>query len=318
MIVNANAQNAAQHSKPGSESNPSALGTVDLSQAYARTSIAAAIKASINAYAVKEYDDGHRKHLGASLIGRECARELWYTFRWAKHKSFDGRMQRLFQRGHLEEWRFIEYLEGIGAVITAVDETQPVGADGEHPQIRISGCGGHFGGSLDGEVILPPEYGYSKPMICEFKTFATKPFSELTRDGVRVKKHEHFSQMSIYGLKRKRKYGLYMAVNKNDDDLHIEIVELDWELGQRLEAKAERIILSQTPPPKLSETITFQKCAYCDMKDVCHQAAAYEKNCRSCKFAQPIDNKGWHCQGYNATIPEDVIAKGCDNWSPAV
>ena len=26
--------------------------------------------------------DGFRSHLGASLIGKECERALWYDFRW--------------------------------------------------------------------------------------------------------------------------------------------------------------------------------------------------------------------------------------------
>lgn len=78
------------------------------------TKIAKRVKDEIDAYCVKAYDDGHRTHLGASLIGRDCKRYLWYVFRWCKHVKHDGRKQRLFNRGHREEARFIEWLEGIG------------------------------------------------------------------------------------------------------------------------------------------------------------------------------------------------------------
>ena len=43
-----------------------------------------------------------RTYLGASIIGKECKRALWYDFRWATRESFDGRMYRLFQTGFAE------------------------------------------------------------------------------------------------------------------------------------------------------------------------------------------------------------------------
>ena len=45
--------------------------------------------------AYRDEEDAFRSHLGASLIGRECARELWYSFRWTTKPSFEGRMIRL-------------------------------------------------------------------------------------------------------------------------------------------------------------------------------------------------------------------------------
>jgi hypothetical protein len=367
MSVESNVQPVTLHWKPLSGATnasattaASASGTVDLAQPVHRGALARNIKAAIDAWCEEHYDDGHRKHLGASLIGRECARELWYTFRWVKHKKFDGRMQRLFQRGHLEEGRFIEYLEGVGCTVEFVDTSAPmtlyldreddnyhwietakfdpsmgedvtavrahyiktleIGIYPEYPQFRIEGCGGHFGGSLDVKITLPPSFGVTQPVVFlgEFKTWATKPFSELTRDGLQVKKHEHFCQMSVYGWKLGMRYGIYMGANKNDDDLHIEVVELDFALAQRLEAKADRIIQSPTPPQKLSESITFKTCSYCDMRDVCHENRPYERNCRSCSMAQPVANKEWYCHHFKGVIPADFIAKGCENWKPAV
>lgn len=361
----------AKSSKSLGSATPSTTATVDLSQPRDRLELARRLKLDIDEWCRVTYDDGHRKHLGASLIGRECERELWYTFRWVKHKQFDGRMLRLFQRGHLEEARFIDYLQGIGCEVEFMDTTAPMtllwhaesesyryvptakldaemsqeecdvtglvvydppftgmfheevaalrSVYPEYPQFRIEGCGGHFGGSLDAKIELPPKYGAGDALfVNEYKTWATKPFSELTRDGLQVKKHEHFAQMSTYGYKLGIKYGIYMAANKNDDDIHIEVVELDWKLGQRLEVKADRIIQSPTPPPKLSESVTFKTCAYCDMKGPCHENEPYERNCRSCARAQPVDQKQWYCHQHNATIPGDVIPVGCHNWTPAL
>ena len=63
----------------------------------------------------KLQSDGRRKHLGGSLVGRPCLRELWYNFRWAAGDiQHSGRLLRLFDRGHLEEFRFVQYLKNAG------------------------------------------------------------------------------------------------------------------------------------------------------------------------------------------------------------
>ena len=63
----------------------------------------------------------HRPHLGASLIGHECDRYLWLTFRWAKLAEFEGRLLRLFDRGNREEPRIHEELRGIGVELHTMD-----------------------------------------------------------------------------------------------------------------------------------------------------------------------------------------------------
>src|SRR5690606_58877 len=64
-----------------------------------------------------------RGHLGGSLIGRKCSRQLWYTFRWAGKEQFKGRMLRLFERGHKEEFRFVKYLMDVGINVRPYSES---------------------------------------------------------------------------------------------------------------------------------------------------------------------------------------------------
>jgi len=82
--------------------------SVDLDAPGVATALAKRILEEIDEYCVRAYDGGHRSHLGASLIGRECKRYLWYVFRWCLHEKTTGRQQRLFNHGHREEARFIE------------------------------------------------------------------------------------------------------------------------------------------------------------------------------------------------------------------
>ena len=273
----------------------------------ALTSLSRRVKEDIDKWCIEQYSGSHRTHLGASIIGQECARASWYTFRWAFYKRHDARMLRLFQRGHREEAFFIEYLRGIGFTVWEVGE------DGE--QHKIHGAHRHFGGSLDGAARFPETYQLNEPILTEFKTQGTgAKFVKMQKDGVILTKPQHYAQMCVYGYKYKLKYSLYIVVNKNDDDLHVEMVKLDWKFGEELERKACDIIFAIEPPPKVGMVPSYFKCKYCDFVDVCHNDAPAEKNCRSCKQASPAENATWKCSLYNSIIPAEFIANGCEKW----
>lgn len=289
--------------------------SVNLDAPGVAKALAKRILEEIDEYCVRTYDGGHRSHLGASLIGRECKRYLWYVFRWCLHEKTTGRQQRLFNRGHREEARFIEWLEGIGFKVWFENRDEAPNEKGEYPQYRISDVMGHFGGSLDGIAVLPERYGIAEPVLLEFKTNGTGAgFNKLADDGMPIAKPEHFAQTSTYGKKYNFRYCVYLNINKNDDSLHIEVVKLNHNLGEQMIMKAEQIIMSQTAPARLSDNPTFHKCGYCHMKEVCHKGAVVEVNCRSCAFARPVENAEWFCEVHNGNIPKDFIAKACPSY----
>jgi hypothetical protein len=283
---------------------------MDLLHPHQRKALAAQISADIDEFCRVTYDDGHRRHLGASLIGHECARYLWYVFRWVEAAAFSGRMMRLFNRGHETEARFVYWLRGIGFEVWDVDPAT-------NEQFRIHGVSGHFGGGLDGILRMPAAYQFQEPLLLEMKTSKTGPaFQKLVEQGVKIAKPQHFKQMSSYGRKYGFKYALYLCIDKNDDTIHVEIVELDWTLGADLEQRAADIIVSKLPPPRVNESPAYFLCKLCDRHDVCHKGAPYQRNCRSCDFAQPVENGQWFCGKWNNIIPEDFIPVGCDGWHP--
>ncbi|MCA3652455.1 MAG: oxidoreductase, partial [Methylobacterium sp.] len=95
-------------------------------------------------------DHGFREHLGASLIGTECERAIWYGFRWTTRAKHSGRLLRLFDTGNLAEARFVADLRRIGVTVLDLDP-----ATGRQWQLRDTG--GHFGGSMDAVAIGFPE-----------------------------------------------------------------------------------------------------------------------------------------------------------------
>ena len=283
---------------------------LNLSLQSDREALEELISNDLDAFCSTYYEQGHRNHLGASELGEECWRKLWYGFRWTKLEHFDGRMMRLFNVGHSAEPRFVEYLKGIGFEVKEFDENGK--------QFRISGAMGHYGGSLDGMCKAPKHYQLSEDLVFlnEFKTNNTGAgFAAVADKGVQKAKPRHFAQMSCYGMKYGLKYGLYMIENKNDSDITIKIVELDWNLGKQLEKKAEEIIFAREPPPRISENAAFQNCKWCHFSDICHNGEQPEKNCRSCRNASPIENATWTCS-MHGLIPSEFVPVGCSNWLP--
>lgn len=250
-------------------------------------------------------DDGFRHHLGASKIGAVCNRELWYSFHWAYRGEVEPRMLRLWNRGHLEEGRMVAMLLMIGVQVYQHD------ANGK--QFRISDVDGHFGGSTDGVLVGVPDLP-TVPVLGEFKTHNTKSFAALIADGLQDSKREHWIQMQLYMRKLVLSWGLYMAVNKDTDALHAELVAADAATADGYINRARYIVELDRPPQKLHESASWYQCRYCDMKPVCHLGAAPLRNCRTCKFARLAPEGQWACARWNATIPKDVQPTGCNSY----
>ena len=247
--------------------------------------------------------DGFRDHLGASIIGKSCARALWYDFRWVTPTRFSGRLLRLFETGQLEEDRMVRNLRATGATVLELDpETGR--------QIRVEAHGGHFGGSLDG-VALGLLEAPKTWHVLEFKTHGTKSFADLTAKGVVLSKPQHAAQMQIYmhltGITR----ALYMAVCKDTDALHIERIEADGAMAERLLEKAGRIIFAQHSPARISEDPAWFECRFCDHHAACHEGGGAAVTCRSCLHATPIKG-GWHCARHDRMLAPVEQRAACD------
>lgn len=278
----------------------------------------------------------NRTHMGASGIGNDCARAIWYGFRWFTKPQFDARMLRLFNRGHLEEARFIASLLTAGVQVFQQD------ANGK--QYRISAMGGHFGGSGDGVGVGLPDLPVDMPCLLEFKTHSDKYFTQLAGknwgkyleglydpkkpqipfdgEGVASAKYTHYIQMQVYMRKMGLQVGLYGAVNKNDDHIYLEIVPLDPIIADQFVDRGIQIIKMDEPPKKINNSPGWYECKFCDHKPVCHLDKVPERNCRTCFYARPREDGNWYCTepiadaafGDNPQLTEADQMAGCDKY----
>jgi hypothetical protein len=182
-------------------------------------------------------------------------------------------------------------------------------------QFRISGYKGHFGGSLDGVATGIPEVP-DFPVLLEFKTHSLKSFTKLKEVKVRQAKPEHYIQMQLYMGGFNLSYALYLAVNKNDDEIYGEIIPFDNTVYTQAQQKIQLIIDSKYPPNRISTQASWYECKFCDFHGICHKGEAPDRNCRTCKFSVPVQNKNWLCTKVNFLINPATASENCPHYEP--
>ncbi len=243
----------------------------------------------------------HRAHLGASVLGHDCHRHLWYLFRNALKPTFTGKLLRVFDRGKREEAVVFEELRAIGVELYDTD-------DGGQIQCRDET--GHIGGSVDGIGKGFPESPLTWALL-EIKTHSSKSFADMVANKVQASKPQHYVQMQIYMHLLHIERCLYFAVNKDTDDLYTEWVHYDEAAAIVALTRGKQIVEASEPPPKLSEDPAFWKCKGCQHAALCHDKRVAEVNCRTCCHASPVGNGSWRCEIRDTELSRDEQLKGC-------
>jgi hypothetical protein len=246
-------------------------------------------------------DFQHRNYYGASQLGKSCDREMFLSFRQAEpipHELSDAEThieaakQRLFDRGHLEEDRFLKRLLPFFDTVTPVD---PITGK----QWAISNLEGFFKGHMDGKATNLKIGGqvYAGIWLLEFKTHGQKSFDNLAGakhpDGSRAwansikdKNPSHYAQAQVYLFGDPELVGcVYIAVCKNTDEWYIEIVERDTALAASELERVRKIIWTEITPPKMpfaSRYKNFYCNSFCKFNDVCFGLVEPIRTCKTC------------------------------------
>jgi CRISPR/Cas system-associated exonuclease Cas4 (RecB family) len=252
-----------------------------------------------------------REYLGASEIGHECERYLWYSFRHCSAESISGRVYRLFETGDLEEVRLVRNLRDIGCEVHEVDE------NGE--QFALSDHAGHFSGHMDGCALGIPDAPKTWHVL-EFKTHNSKSFAHVSVNGVKTSKPVHYAQMQAYMHYTGMTRALYLAVNKETDEIHGERVRYDKEYAEALVEKARRIIVTNEAPPRPFSRKDYYVCRYCDARDICwgtpeNALPIGKPHCRQCCHSDPCFDgyARWWCNKHKRTLVYADQLRGCED-----
>lgn len=260
------------------------------------------LQAAVDAAIEERIDDGFRTHLGASIIGRECTRSIWYDWRWAKRADHSARVQRIFDRGTREEESFAQLLRDAGISIITHNKA------GE--QYKVSVLNGHFEGSLDGVCSDIPD----KPevwAVTEFKTYNDSNFKALKKEGVEKAFYTHYVQGTVYAVEKNLDWVLYCAVNKDTDELYFELYRAKKAVHKKHVKRAEYIIFTEDPPPRMATTKTFFKCKMCRYHGICWEKEIPTINCRTCGWSEPTKDGQWQCVNPSSVTEGLNVKEGC-------
>lgn len=215
-----------------------------------------------------------RDYLGASVIGHECDRYLWYSIRPdIPRRPFDALSLRRFEDGHRTEALIIERLRTVPGV-----EVWDRAEDGE--QIGGKLFDGRFGWHVDG-VILGLLQAPKTPHVLEVKASGEKKFKEFKDAVDRLGEKQalnawnpvYYAQAVVYMYLLDLTRHYTVVASAGGRDMASCRTEANTEMAKALLAKAERILGANEPPARISERAEFFKCRWCDYREACHGLA---------------------------------------------
>lgn len=223
-----------------------------------------------------------RHYLGMSMIGEPCDRALQYYHRFASKVTFERRMRRLFDFGHLAEEQIRK-------------EFRRIGVQFHDEQLEIIGFAKHWKGHIDGYATSIPDH--PGVWLAEYKTHNEKWFKHLKKNGVKKGFPKQYDQCQRYLNGNKNLQGtFYVGYNKNDSDIYFEFIPHDPGRLKELKAKEIHVVLEDKLFPRIGTgQITWHECQFCDFKKVCFKREPVMKSCRSCKHVECGEEGKWSC-----------------------
>ncbi len=179
-----------------------------------------------------------REYLGASRLGVSCERALQYEFARAPvdpGRETDGRILRIFERGHVMEDCMVAWLRAGGF------DLRTRKANGE--QFGFSAIDGRLQGHIDGVIVGGPD-GFAYPALWECKCLGSKSWRDLEKNKLAVSKPVYHAQVVLYQayLQLHEHPAIFTAINADTMEIYTEIVPFDAALAQRMSDRALKVI----------------------------------------------------------------------------
>lgn len=196
-----------------------------------------------------------RDYIGASSIGSECWRQIWYEFNEFEGLEVPNKTKRTWEVGKNLEILVIEWLEATGLNIT---NTWIDLRDDELPYFR-----GHVDALLMNKDNQPKE-------IIEIKTAKDGSFNQFVKNGLKKWQPKYYAQIQSYMGMSGIHSASILVLNKDNSDLFDEKVPFSPEFYESLKNKAKAIHDSKTEPPRISGNPLWFTCKTCRFRKECH------------------------------------------------
>ena len=260
----------------------------------------------------KTVKDAWLGRLSASSIGEECLRKLYMKFRGYNVgpqtvSVTEGRVQKIFDTGHLKELQAVNDLRAAGFLVWDKDE------DGK--QFRYIDETGHFICKVDG-VIKGVLGAPVTPHLLEIKSHNKKNFDRLLKEPIKESFPKHYAQIQSGMKAMEMDRGLYVAICKDDERYHFERVRRDETELSKHDERVRTLVHDRLIPAGISATASAKGCRYCDFKESgqCVGRTPPARNCRTCVQSSPGPNGTWTCGLDGHELDQKAQRAACQSY----
>lgn len=194
-----------------------------------------------------------RTYMGASMLGKECDRQVYYSYNFPIHKDDPSHIRRMLA-GHLYESMAISILRNSG--YTVYNE------DGDGKQYCFSD--GKIGGNCDGFIEIDGIH-----YLLEIKSANDKRFNDMVKLGIKISDPTYYYQVQVYMKYFELDCCYFYVINKNNQDHYAEYIKYSAIDADYIINRAKEIAEMNSEPDRKYMSSSFYKCKFCDYRERC-------------------------------------------------
>jgi hypothetical protein len=200
-------------------------------------------------------EDEPRDYIGASSIGSDCLRKIWYEFKGFEAEEVPTKMRRTWSIGKHLERLVLDWLEICGMEI-ARDWYDLSDSSQEY-----------FKGHVD-SVLTNNGLPHA---VLEIKTAKDSSFTVFEKKGVKEWSPQYYAQIQSYMGMSGIHSAYILVLNKDNSDISDELVGFDSYFYEKLKEKAAMIYNAHVEPPRINGSPLWFQCKMCKYNKVCHK-----------------------------------------------
>jgi len=198
-----------------------------------------------------------RNYIGASIIGSDCLRQIWYEYNETVSVDIPPKTWRTWDIGKRLELLVMDWMSDAGISLGILPE----------PNLK-SKIVPTFRGHVDS--ICLNENGTIDSII-EIKTAKESSYNVFTKKGLKSWSSQYYAQIQSYmGMSGIHK-AYVIVLNKDSSDISDELIDFDEKFYRQLEYKAMMISEAVTMPPRVHDSPIWYQCKTCKFNKICHK-----------------------------------------------
>lgn len=259
------------------------------------------LKELIDTAIEKEASSRQSNSLSPSMLNHPCQRHIFYQFRWASNPSkHKAKMLRIFNRGHRDEQQLIKWLK-----LANIDIKHK---KNNGNQIGYNIYNSHIKGFIDGLITID-----NKQYILECKSINDATYTTIETSKLKDGNKEHYLQIQLYMHFMKIYDAIYIAINKNNDELYVEHIKYnEVDILSIIELIAN-LLFTQNIPEQIHngrQGYICKRFGGCQYSNICLGCEESLKTCRSCIHSEANINSqnndnSWFCNKHKIVLDID-------------